>query len=109
MEMNPMYKMLRLVLRVLLLTLMLQEASAAIPVQQWTQPSGLRVYLVENPAIAMVDLQIDFDAGSRRDPPTQAGLASAESGFNPAEALWVVIRLAELLGWRHDGLPLAEA
>ena len=28
--------------------------------------------------------------------------------FNPAEALWVVIRLAELLGWRHDGLPVAE-
>ena len=81
MEMNPMYKMLRLVLRVLLLTLMLQEASAAIPVQQWTQPSGLRVYLVENPAIAMVDLQIDFDAGSRRDPPTQAGLASATAAM----------------------------
>lgn len=39
---------------------------------------------------------------------TQAGLASAESGFSPAEALWVVIRLAELLGWRHEGLPLAE-
>ena len=81
MEMNPMYKMLRLVLRVLLLTLMLQEASAAIPVQQWTQPSGLRVYLVENPAIAMVDLQIDFDAGSRRDPPAQAGLASATAAM----------------------------
>jgi len=81
MEMNPMYKMLRLVLRVLLLTLMLQEASAAIPVQQWTQASGLRVYLVENPAIAMVDLQIDFDAGSRRDPPAQAGLASATAAM----------------------------
>ena len=25
----------------------------------------------------MVDIQIDFDAGSRRDPPSQAGLASA--------------------------------
>ena len=81
MLMNPLYKMLRLVLRVLLLTLMLQEASAAIPVQQWTQPSGLRVYLVENPAIAMVDLQIDFDAGSRRDPPAQAGLASATAAM----------------------------
>ena len=81
MEMNPIYKMLSLVLRVLLLTLMLQEASAAIPVQQWTQPSGLRVYLVENPAIAMVDLQIDFDAGSRRDPPAQAGLASATAAM----------------------------
>lgn len=39
---------------------------------------------------------------------THAGLANAESGFSEAEALWVVIRLAELLGWRHDGLPQAE-
>ena len=30
---------------------------------------------------------------------TQAGLASAESGFSPAEATWVLTRLAELLGW----------
>ncbi|HEY3048055.1 MAG TPA: pitrilysin family protein [Polaromonas sp.] len=51
-------------------------ALAAIPVQHWTQASGAQVYLVESPAIAMVDVQIDFDAGSRRDPPSQAGLAS---------------------------------
>ena len=36
---------------------------------------------------------------------TQAGLATAESGFSEAEATWVVIRLAELLGWRHAALP----
>ena len=51
-------------------------ALATISVQQWTQASGAQVYLVESPAIAMVDVQIDFDAGSRRDPPGQAGLAS---------------------------------
>ena len=52
------------------------SAYAVIPVQQWTQASGARVYLVESPAIAMVDVQLDFDAGSRRDPSAQAGLAS---------------------------------
>ena len=51
-------------------------AQAAIPVQHWIQASGAKVYLVESPAIAMVDVQVDFDAGSRRDPPGQAGLAS---------------------------------
>jgi zinc protease len=51
-------------------------ALAAIPIQHWTQPSGAQVWLVESPAIAMLDVQIDFDAGSRRDPPAQAGLAS---------------------------------
>lgn len=51
-------------------------ASAAIPIQQWTQANGAQVYLVESPAIAMLDVQIDFDAGTRRDPAAQAGLAS---------------------------------
>ena len=52
------------------------SAQAVIPIQHWTQASGAQVYLVESPAIAMVDVQLDFDAGSRRDPPGQAGLAS---------------------------------
>ena len=51
-------------------------AGAAIPIQQWTQANGAQVYLVESPAIAMLDVQIDFDAGTRRDPAAQAGLAS---------------------------------
>ena len=50
-------------------------ALATIPVQHWTQASGAQVYLIESPAIPMLDVQLDFDAGSRRDPPEQAGLA----------------------------------
>ncbi len=50
-------------------------ALATIPVQHWTQASGAQIYLIERPAIPMRDVQIDFDAGSRRDPPEQAGLA----------------------------------
>jgi zinc protease len=56
-------------------------ALAAIPIQRWTQPGGAQVYLVESPAIAMVDVQIDFDAGSRRDPAAQAGLASVTTSM----------------------------
>ena len=55
-------------------------AHAALPIQHWTQASGARVYLVESHAIPMVDVQIDLDAGSRRDPAGQAGLASAMAG-----------------------------
>ena len=51
-------------------------AWAGIPIQHWTQPQGARVYLVESPAIPMVDVQIDLDAGSRRDPADQPGLAN---------------------------------
>ena len=55
-------------------------AQAALPIQHWTQANGARVYLVESHAIPMVDVQIDIDAGSRRDPATQAGLASVMAG-----------------------------
>ena len=58
----------------------MKMAAAAIPVQHWTQPSGAKVYLVESPAIPMVDMQVDFDAGGRRDPAAQAGLASVTAG-----------------------------
>ena len=56
-------------------------AIAAIPIQHWTQPSGVKVYLVESPSLPMVDVRIDFDAGGRRDPAQQAGLASATAGM----------------------------
>lgn len=52
-------------------------AWALLPIQHWTEPSGAKVYLVESPVIPMVDVQIDFDAGSRRDPAGQSGLATA--------------------------------
>lgn len=39
---------------------------------------------------------------------TQTGLSSAESGFSEAEAVWVVTRLAELLGWPCAGLTDAS-
>ena len=54
---------------------------AGIPIQHWIQPSGAHVYLVPSPAIPMLDVQIDFDAGSRRDPAAQAGLAGLTAGM----------------------------
>ena len=57
-----------------------QSAWAVLPVLHWSQPSGAQVYLVQSPSIPMLDVQLDFDAGSRRDPLEQAGLASATAG-----------------------------
>ncbi|MBS0610838.1 MAG: insulinase family protein [Comamonadaceae bacterium] len=54
-----------------------QSAWALLPIQHWTEANGARVWLVHSPAIPMVDVQVDFDAGSRRDPAPQAGLAAA--------------------------------
>jgi zinc protease len=61
--------------------LLAQTAVAGIPIQHWSQPSGVQVYLVESHSIPMVDLQVDFDAGSRRDPDDKAGLASVTAGM----------------------------
>ncbi|MCD2511329.1 M16 family metallopeptidase [Comamonas endophytica] len=57
--------------------LLASPAWALLPIQHWTQPSGAKVWLVDSPGIPMVDVQVAFDAGSRRDPAEQAGLASA--------------------------------
>lgn len=57
-------------------------AWAAITLQQWTLASGAQVVLAESPVIPMVDVQLDFDAGGRRDPAGKAGLASATAGMS---------------------------
>jgi zinc protease len=59
------------------LFLSVQSAWALIPIQHWAEANGAQVWLVESPAIPMVDVQIRFDAGQRRDPAQQAGLAPA--------------------------------
>jgi zinc protease len=56
-------------------------AMAGIPIERWTQGNGVQVFLVQSPAIPMVDVQIDFDAGGRRDPADQAGLASVTAAM----------------------------
>ncbi len=56
-------------------------AVAAIPITHWSHASGAQIYLVQSQAIPMVDVQIDFDAGSRRDPSAQAGLAGVTAGM----------------------------
>ena len=52
-------------------------AQAGIPIEHWTLANGARVYWVHSPSLPMVDVQIDFDAGGRRDPTGRSGLASA--------------------------------
>ncbi|HEY8709147.1 MAG TPA: insulinase family protein, partial [Burkholderiaceae bacterium] len=53
-----------------------QPVFAAIPIQQWNLANGAKVFLVESHGIPMVDVEVDFDAGARRDPADKSGLAS---------------------------------
>jgi zinc protease len=56
-------------------------AWAALPIQKWQQASGAQVYLVESPTLPIIDVEIDFDAGDRRDPADKAGLAGVTAGM----------------------------
>lgn len=40
---------------------------ASIAIQNWTTTNGARVYFVETKAIPIIDIQVNFDAGSARD------------------------------------------
>lgn len=70
----------RLAAALLLLALApLVQAGPAI--QHWTAPSGARVYFIETHALPIIDVQVDFAAGSAYDPAAKAGLAGLTSGL----------------------------
>lgn len=56
-------------------------AQAAVPIEHWTLSNGAKVYLAATDALPIVDVQIDFDAGSRRDPKSLTGLASVTASM----------------------------
>ena len=51
-------------------------AHAALPIQHWQTDKGARVYFVENHDLPLLDISIDFAAGSSRDLPATSGLAN---------------------------------
>ena len=51
-------------------------AQAALPIEHWTAATGAQVYFVPSPSIPMLDINVDFDAGSRYDPAGKSGLAT---------------------------------
>ncbi len=44
--------------------------------RHWTTPSGARVQFVESRAVPIIDIAVDFAAGSTYDPPANAGIAA---------------------------------
>jgi zinc protease len=53
-----------------------QAALAGVKIEHWVSPSGARVYFVESRVLPMLDVQVDFAAGSMFDPPGKSGTAS---------------------------------
>ena len=96
------------------------QAEAALQIQSWTLTNGARVLFVENHAIAMLDLSIEFDAGARRDPVGLAGTASltnlmltrgvAASGIAPAlNEAQILDGLADVAAQRGGGANMDRA
>jgi zinc protease len=61
-------------------------AQAGVRIESWQAPSGARVYFAEVHDLPILDVAIDFRAGSAYDPPGKAGLASLTHGLLDAGA-----------------------
>jgi len=53
-----------------------QSALAGVKIEHWLSPTGARVYFVESRVLPILDVQVDFAAGSMFDPPGKSGTAA---------------------------------
>ncbi len=58
------------------LILAASAAQAALPIQYWQMENGARVYFVENHDLPLLDVSVEFPAGSGEDDKAKPGLAS---------------------------------
>ncbi|MEE8150561.1 MAG: pitrilysin family protein [Nitrosomonadaceae bacterium] len=61
---------------ILLVGIYSQWALAILPIQHWQTPSGSRVYFVESRGLPILDISVNFSAGSSADTPEKSGCAS---------------------------------
>ncbi|HYC42638.1 MAG TPA: pitrilysin family protein [Noviherbaspirillum sp.] len=87
--------MTRILFALLLAFASIGPASAALKIQSWTLANGAEVLFVENHTIPILDISVEFDAGSRRDPQGKAGTAELTNAM-----------LAR--GIRESATPVAE-
>ena len=57
------------------------QVQAGVKIAHWVAPSGAKVYFVESHDLPMIDVQIDFPAGSAFDPSGKSGVASLTQGM----------------------------
>ncbi|TRZ63870.1 MAG: insulinase family protein [Rhodocyclaceae bacterium] len=70
----------------LLTALVSAPGQAGVIIQHWIAPSGARVYFVASRHLPMLDVQVDFAAGSVYNPAGEAGVASLTVGLLDASA-----------------------
>jgi len=68
-------------LAAIVLLLAAVPAAALLPIQHWQTKSGARVYFVESHDLPMLDVSVDFAAGSVYDTPEKSGVAGMTLGL----------------------------
>ncbi len=71
----------RFTLICLLTALASSMALAGVKIEHWIAPSGAKVYFVETRMLPILDVQLDFAAGSAFVPAAKAGLAGLTQGL----------------------------
>jgi len=63
------------ILMIVVTSLVAFNSNAAVKIQQWQTSAGAEVYFVENHDLPIVDLSVNFSAGSARDTAEKSGVA----------------------------------
>lgn len=58
-----------------------QQALAILPIEQWQTSSGAKVFFVANRDLPMLDVSVDFPAGSGYDTKQKSGVAAMTNGL----------------------------
>ena len=93
-----------------MLGLMVAHAQAGITIQRWQTPQGAQILFVESHEIPMLDVAVDFPAGSAYDPADKAGLAyltqglldQGAGGLNETEIAHRLADVGAVLGGRFE-------
>ncbi len=85
----------------LCLCLSVPLAVAGPIIENWVTPSGTRVFFVENHSLPILDVQVDFAAGTAYDPVGKSGVASLtrallDQGAQGMDETQIANRLADL-------------
>lgn len=64
-----------------LLAVMPLAVQAGLPIQHWQSASGAQVYFVENRDLPILDISVNFSAGSSHDVASKAGVAALTQGL----------------------------
>lgn len=94
-------RLLKFALCLLLTAGAVLRGQAAPAIEHWVSANGARVYFIESRVLPMLDIQVDFAAGSMVDPPAKAGRAALtrsllDLGAGPLDETAIAEQLADV-------------